>query len=242
MGAESYPHLDVKTLIGIRATHRQSLEVLATQASKFGVQVPVPIEHQIKDAIAEVNAINAELARRGIANDDPPPTSDLQTVIHHYHGTTFVGNRGVAIGGNADNAQISTGDGATLVRDSSRATDARGAQGYTEHADQVHQDFSRSEVSTSGGDYAGQDVAKTEGSSAAPATLRALIERTQAAASATQTEDEELADQLSSVAIQLREARRKLTQAQTSLRALGNRHPVVVQLAQGIGALIEESE
>ena len=236
MGTESYPYLDVQALTGIRTMHRKNLAILTDQASKFGeLHVPVHIKNQIASEIAAVDAVNQELGRRGVSSDDPQPGSDLGTIINHYHGTTFVGNRGVAIGGNADNAQISTGDNNRLVRDT---------QGYIENARNVQQDFSKRDVHTDGGDYAERDLSTT--TPGAPdhsghASLRMLIERVQAAATeAQQSRDEELGDSLQTAVIYLRDARRKVVEAQKTLQGLSTNHTVLAPLVEMVTQMIEQ--
>jgi hypothetical protein len=92
---ESYSYLDVKALEDIRTTHRRSLAFLAGQAAGFGeLYIPPPLYHQIEAAKTAIDAINQELARRGIQSTDPPPGTPVPVVVHHYHvsGDYIAGN------------------------------------------------------------------------------------------------------------------------------------------------------
>ena len=93
MGSSSYSYVDDPTLYELREIQRRNLGFLTVQAGKFGAaNLPVHIHNQINDAIAEINAINSELDRRGVKSDDPPPGSSVQTIINHYH--NYVDARG----------------------------------------------------------------------------------------------------------------------------------------------------
>ena len=93
---ESYSYLETAALESIRTTHRRNLALLAGQAAAFGsLHVPVHIQHQLEESKAAIDAINQELARRGIQSSDPPPGVPLQAIVQHYHvsGDYIAGNR-----------------------------------------------------------------------------------------------------------------------------------------------------
>lgn len=92
---ESYPYLDTKALEDIRATQRRTLAFLSGQAASFGaLYVPPPLHHQIEQAKAAIDAINRELAARGIQSTDPPPGTPVPAIVQHYHvsGNYIAGN------------------------------------------------------------------------------------------------------------------------------------------------------
>jgi hypothetical protein len=92
---ESYTYLDIKALEEIRAIQRRNLALVSAQAAKFGeLHVPPYMHHQIAEAKAAIDAVNAELARRGIQSSDPPPGTPVPAVIQHYHvrGDYIAGN------------------------------------------------------------------------------------------------------------------------------------------------------
>ena len=120
MSADTYPYLSDATLLDLRTIHRKNLTVLTAQASKFGeLYVPVSLNNQINGELASIQQLNQELTQRNIKSDDPLPGSNVSTVIHHYHGSVVqqnVGNQGVAIGGNATQATITTGDHNRIIK------------------------------------------------------------------------------------------------------------------------------
>ena len=79
----------------------------------------------------------------------PQATATIERVVRHV--TQTVGDRSVAIGGNANGATIITGDSNRVIRDS---------PGYVENARNVQQDFSQRTVNTGSGDYAERDIHK----------------------------------------------------------------------------------
>ncbi|WP_124033481.1 hypothetical protein [Herpetosiphon llansteffanensis] len=82
---DTYQYLDVGTLENIRAIQRNNLSYLAVQAEKFGdLFLPFYIQNQIEDTKQNIDSINEELARRGIASNDPPPGTMLRDIVKYY--------------------------------------------------------------------------------------------------------------------------------------------------------------
>jgi len=87
-GDARYQHLDVPSLEELRAIQRRNMTHLATQAAKHGdMNLPIPIKNAMDEAMHAINAINAELTRRGVVSDDPSPASPLAHIVNYYSGT-----------------------------------------------------------------------------------------------------------------------------------------------------------
>ncbi len=83
--SDSYAYLEISALQELRAIQRRNLSHLATQAAKFGdLYLPLHIQNQLEEVKAKIDAINAELASRGVASSDPPPHTPLPEVVRYY--------------------------------------------------------------------------------------------------------------------------------------------------------------
>ena len=85
--SNTYQYLDPEALQNLRAIQRKNLAHLTNQAEKFGeLYVPLHIVNQIDSTLTNIQALNAELAKRGVSGNDPTPGTPVASVINHYHG------------------------------------------------------------------------------------------------------------------------------------------------------------
>lgn len=116
MSSDTYQYLDAAALQNIREIQRKNLAHLTTQAETFGeLYVPIHIINQIDSVLTKIAALNAELAKRGVAGNDPAPGTPVGTVINHYHGPVTQHNQTISASGGStiSNAAQSQSGGAS---------------------------------------------------------------------------------------------------------------------------------